>query len=492
MEDLLLTPEERLSDLSDKILASVIGFTDAHKLNRKFLFGQVTPKVFKNENYIIYRVLYNFKDKGIVPDEEFMKMFLLRNKKMIKESQSFININAYKDLDEDPLVGYISAVIKQYVRLKGMICFNDDEFRLTVEKYKNEYCNYEMSLAYGQSKIILYEGLQEGKRFYQGYDDSVAYIKKKMAELDALTDQTSGQGFLDASEVGLADDYTSEPIKIGDFGLINELNEHFGGIYTPNFYSVLAPTKGGKSKFTTAMIHNIVVENGNDAVVWAVEGGYNAWLAQLRAVHYNYLYIRNGSNENKPEAISQADILKKSFPSESIRSLEEASRLDLFTNPKYGNVHMIDRPFNIETFIDDIDTAVQLNNAKVVLIDYLQLISSSGGKQKSEAIGIAYQKLLDYAKKKNVAVISPAQFKQEFISEMAKSKDGTTHEVRTAGGESSEIVRTPDINIALYATAEDLIRKEMTILSVPSRLASPFPNFKIYADLKSCVFASYN
>ena len=109
---------------------------------------------------------------------------------------------------------------------------------------------------------------------------------------------------------------------------------------------------------------------------------------------------------------------------------------------------------------------------------------------KSQAIGQAYQKLLDYAKKRNITVISPAQFTQDFMNEMAKAKDGSSHEVRTAGGESSEIVRTPDINIALYATAEDLIRKEMTILSVPSRLASPFPAFKIYCDLKSCVFSS--
>ena len=51
------------------------------------------------------------------------------------------------------------------------------------------------------------------------------------------------------------------------------------------------------------------------------------------------------------------------------------------------------------------------------------------------------------------------------MNEMAKSKEGQAHEVRTAGGESSEIIRTPDINIALYASTEDLIRKEMTIMS---------------------------
>ena len=76
------------------------------------------------------------------------------------------------------------------------------------------------------------------------------------------------------------------------------------------------------------------------------------------------------------------------------------------------------------------------------------------------------------------------------MNEMAKSKDGQGHEFRTAGGESSEIIRTPDVNIALYATIDDLERKEMTIKSIPSRLAEPHPDIRIYADLCSCVFAS--
>lgn len=489
-EEVFLTPEERLAELSDQLICSVIGSDVQSKTNRQALFGQVSPKIFKDENYVIFKVLYNFKDKGISPDEDFIRMYLLRNKKMLKESTMYIDVNAYKDLDEDPIVGYISAVLKQFTRLRGLSTLVEEEFNLVLEKYKIEYSTFEMNIAYSQAKLILYDGVQEGRKFYQGYDDSVAYVKKKIADIESVLDHTTGAGFVDSSEQGLVDDNDVDPIKIGDFGLVTELTKYLDGIFTSYFYSILAPTKGGKSKFTTSMIHNIVVENGNNAVIWAVEGGYKAWWAQMRAKHYNYLYIQNGVPENRPEAVSQQNIISKNYPSEAIRSLEEASRLDLFTNPNYGNMYMIDRPFNLDTFIEEIETAVQLNNAKVVLIDYLQLINWSGNISKPQAIGTAYQRLLDYAKKRNIAVISPAQFTQDFMNELAKSKDGSSHEVRTAGGESSEIVRTPDINIALYATIEDLIRKEMTILSVPSRMASPFPAFKIYCDLKSSVFSS--
>lgn len=491
-EEVFLTPEERLAEYSNILIQSIIKTDDTSLNNRRFLFGQVSPKVFKDENYIIYSVFYSFKDKGITPDEDFLKMYLLRNTKMIKESSEYIDLKAYADLDEDPNTAYIAAVSKHFVRLQGLDVASPDDFRLTLEKYKTEFCAYEINKAYSQAKLILYDGLQVGRKLYQGYDDSVAYVKKKTADIEAVLNHTTGVGFIDSRSAGIEDDSNDvKPVKIGDFGLIDELNEYLKGYYTSYFYNVLAPTKGGKSKFTARAIHNIVVEHGNNATVWAHEGGYKAWWAQLRAIHFEYLYIRNKSENERVAPLSQKDILEDRYPSPEIRSLENASRLDLFTNPNYGVINMIDRPFKVETFIDEIETSVQLNNSKVVLIDYLQLIGwDSKSLSKSQAIGQAYQALLAYCKKRNVMAISPSQFTQDFMNEMAKSRDGQNHEVRTAGGESSEIIRTPDINIALYASTEDLMRRKMTIMSVPSRLAEPFPNVEIYCDLCSCVFSS--
>lgn len=490
-DEVYITPEERLQSLSDILIQSIIRNDDLCKENRQFLFGQVSPKVFKDENYIIYSVFNNFKDRGITPDADFMQMHLLRNSKLIKDSSEYIDMNAYADLDENLYVAYTSAVLKQFNRLLTLDPAPKEEFRLALEKYKQEFCAYEINKAYSQAKMILYDGIQVGRKMYQGYADSVAYIKKKTADIEAVLDHTTGAGFIDSRKMGIEDDDEATPELIGTFDLIKELNEHLGGIFTSIFYNIMAPTKGGKSKFTCRMIHNIVVENGNNASVWAHEGGYKAWWAQLRAIHFEYLYIRNADENTKVAPLSQKDILYGNYPSESIKALEEASRLDLFTNPNYGVINMIDRPFKAETFIEEIETSVQLNGSRAVLIDYLQLIGwDSKGKSKPQAIGGAYQDLLAYCKKRNVAAISPSQFTQDFMNEMAKSKDGQNHEVRTAGGESSEIIRTPDINIALYASTEDLIRNEMTIMSVPSRLAEPYPDAKIYCDLCSCVFAS--
>lgn len=491
-DEIYLTPEERLTQLSDSLLSNIIRDDEESKIKRQLLFGQFTPKVFRDEYHIIYKVFYNFREKMITPDVEFLEMYLIRNEHVVLDSKQFIDLGAYSDLDENEVVAYTMATLKTFTRLLTLEPTSVDDFSLLLEKYRLEFQCLKMGEALGQSKNILYDGIDVGRKHYQGYDDSVAYVKSQVAEIESLIDTTVGKGFIDASEYGMRDDEDVTPEKIGDFGNIKQLNEHLGGIYTPNFYSVLAPTKGGKSKFTTDLIHNIVVENGNNAVVWAHEGGPHAWLCQLRAKHYDWFYNRDVTDRTQfKTGVSQDTILKNDWASPEQRNLEMASRTDLFENPAYGRIKMIDRPFKVETFIDEIETAVQLNNAKVVLIDYLQLIGwSSNNLSKSQAIGQAYQKLLAYAKKRNVAVISPAQFTQDFMNELARSKDGDSHEVRTAGGESSEIIRTPDVNIALYASIDDLMNNHMKILSVPSRMAAPFPSFDIYCDLGVCMFAS--
>lgn len=489
-DEVFLTPEERLSELSDLLIQSVIKDNTLSRNNRQILFGQVSTKVFRNENYIIFSVLYTFKDKGITPDSDFMKMYLLRNSKLFKDSSEYINLQDFADLDDNMYTAYTSAVLKQFNRLLTLDELSSDDFKLTIEKYKTEFSSIEIGKAYSQAKLIVYDGLQVGRKLYQGYSDSVVYVKKKIADIEAVLDHTTGVGFIDSRVAGIEDNNEVTPELIGNFGLIEELNDKLGGIYTSLFYNIMAPTKGGKSKFTTRLVHNIVVEHGNNVSVWAHEGGYTAWWAQLRAIHFEYLYIRNKDDSERVAPLSQYDIQFGHYPSEEIKQLEAASRLDLFTNPNYGVINMIDRPFKLENLMEDIETSVQLNDSKAVLIDYLQLIGWDSNISKPQAIGTAYQSCLGYCKKRNVAIMSPSQFTQDFMNEMAKSKDGQSHEVRTAGGESSEIVRTPDVNIALYASTEDIIRHEMTIMSVPSRYSVPFPDIPIYADLCSCVFSS--
>lgn len=483
-----LTQEELIADLSDSIMASIIKPDELSKSNRSFAFRSLDAKVFTEENFVIYTVLTKFKEQGITPDVEFMKLYLLRSKKMFKTNGDRINLKAYEDLDEDPIVGYISAVMKQFIRLNGLVTLPEDELKLTIEKYKIEYSNYEMDRALTSARIILHEGMQIPRRFLQGTEDAFAFVKNKKAELEGILNKTTGEGFINSRIDGIKDGESQEIELVSDFDLIEELNTLMGGLYTGSLYNFLAPTKGGKSKFTTRLVHTAIVKYGTNVSVWAVEGGYKAWWAQLRAIHYEYMYIRNGDPGMKVPKLTQAQILKNKYPSEEVKALENASRIDLFTNENYGIVHMIERPFEVESFIDEIETSVQLNESKIVLLDYLQMVDGENAER--ENIKKGYQDLLRYVHNRNLCGITPAQFSQEFIKTLASGKDLKTVETRTGGGNSAEVVRTPDYNIGLYASPEDLQRKSMTIMAVPSRMLELFAPIPIYADLGICLFAS--
>ena len=164
--------------------------------------------------------------------------------------------------------------------------------------------------------------------------------------------------------------------------------------------------------------------------------------------------------------------------------------LSVFATPELNN-RVDTLAEKVETIIEELETAVKMNGAKAVLIDYLQLIEwETKGMTKTQAIGQAYQKCLAFCKRNNVALISPSQMTQEFLKEMATARDGSNKETRTVGGESSEVIRTPDINIALYGTVEDIRNGTLKVLSVPSRMCAPFPAFDIYVNFAVCQFAS--
>ena len=119
----------------------------------------------------------------------------------------------------------------------------------------------------------------------------------------------------------------------------------------------------------------------------------------------------------------------------------------------------------------------------------MQLISAQGRRiNKNERISEAYIKMLQFLKRRKVVGICPAQFKQNVVGELsAKSKDEIMNmELRDSAGESYEVIKTPDVNLGLYATPEELRNGFMQIISIPSRNSKPFEPISLYADLGTC------
>lgn len=491
----VLSPEQRMKGFGDILLASALGSSEVAIKNRHFLFGNARIELFRDENYIIYSLLYNFKDRNITIDEEFVKLSLMRQQSLIEDASNArkIDINAYGEVDDSVTLGYIGGVMKYFSNLMKDEKVAPDEFQLVFEKYLIEYKAIETAKIYSDSLQIIGDGLKIGKKVLQGFEASRDYVKNNLARIEGVVDQNKGIGFINMAEVILNPKQEAKSVKISDFGALEELNNHYGGIYTGNLYTVMAPSKSGKSKFCARLAHTAMVNYGVNVSVWAFEGGYEAWTAQMRSIHFDFTYNTGVSATDVKIGVTQGAILHDRFPDGSpYKELEATSKLDLASNSAYGSTHFIDRPFRVETFLDEIDASVKANNSQMLIIDYLQLIDSEKSMSERERIATAYPRLLEYCKKNNIAVVSPAQYKQDVVDELQRKKDGEARDMRTAGGGSYEIIKTSDVIFALWASTEDLSNNKMTIMPMPTRFYDAIPEFDIYVDLGYCQFMSLN
>lgn len=491
----VLSPEQRMKCFGDILLASALGSSEVAIKNRHFLFGNARIELFRDENYIIYSLLYNFKDRNITIDEEFVKLSLMRQQSLIEDASNArkIDINAYGEVDDSVTLGYIGGVMKYFSNLMKDEKVAPDEFQLVFEKYLIEYKAIETAKIYSDSLQIIGDGLKIGRKVLQGFEASRDYVKNNLARIEGVVDQNKGIGFINMAEVILNPKQEAKSVKISDFGALEELNNHYGGIYTGNLYTVMAPSKSGKSKFCARLAHTAMVNYGVNVSVWAFEGGYEAWTAQMRSIHFDFTYNTGVSATDVKIGVTQGAILHDRFPDGSpYKELEATSKLDLASNSAYGSTHFIDRPFRVETFLDEIDASVKANNSQMLIIDYLQLIDSEKSMSERERIATAYPRLLEYCKKNNIAVVSPAQYKQDVVDELQRKKDGEARDMRTAGGGSYEIIKTSDVIFALWASTEDLSNNKMTIMPMPTRFYDAIPEFDIYVDLGYCQFMSLN
>lgn len=453
--------------------------------DRQVLFKAITPEMLRDELHVIFNMMYlrRGRDGGNI-DKQYLAIRLSRSPEFINDNPN-IDLSIFKDSESDVNIAFMNSVFKLYDELieeKN----TDDTLQLVIDKYLEEYRFLRVAALLDDASEIFRTGKKSGRKQMIGASDTMDYLKTGFNKLENDLAQDMGQGLMLSTEVGMIDSERTKSVKIGDFGDLEFLTDLYGGVRTGLFYSFLAPPKSGKSKFTYRLAYISMTQYKQSVVYWPREGGPEKLMAELRAIHFSE-YYKNRGIINTDISVDAETILRDTFPSPEVKDLEAVSRADLFASGKYGVLGIIDVPLALETFEDEIREAVKATGATSVYVDYLALIESQNSRSsKSEVIGRAYQRALTLCKDINVAFISPGQFKQEFIKSMAQ---GEEVDARIAGGESSEVVRTPDVNIALYATPERLLENEMDLLSIPSRVAEPFPRTTIYADLGKNYFS---
>lgn len=511
--NVIVNSDDDYQFISDDLISNAIGTSELAVKNLRALLN-VPRELFSNENYVLYVLLDALKSKGEngdpLPLTEKHIERNLRGLPVLQEAKRKGRLNNIAMIGDDvDVVAYTAEVIKQFRNLQI-----EEDQRKDNASYLLLIEDFYVVTGIQKAHAIL----NQGKQIIQNTDDlnsktaglldASAYVRRELTALEDMVSADSGAGFIAAEDIDL-EKGKNKPVLLSHFDGLGVLNnpEYIGGIYSGMFYNILAPTKGGKSKFCARMAHSVLVgidsptQQGHDVVIWPYEGGADAFLAQLIVIHTEWM------NRDKPfhssingTVLNQRSVLFDTYAGDpatqtKIRSLVQTAKTDLLTNTKYGKILFIDKPLVLETFIDNMTNAIKMNNnAQFLCVDYLQLISSEDGKlNKPQMISSAYQQTLAFCKKYNCCVVSPSQMKQEAINELASRKPGEAHELRTAAGESAEVIRTPDYNIVIHSTPSDAGKgnatgRPMTLLPMQSRYSKDYPHTSLWVDLGTCLF----
>ena len=476
------------NETSDTILAGILSDDDNTYIRKQELikvFGN-NMGVFKDEYYALVTMVK--ENVRIIPNKAFLKLYLKTNKSVFSKSVN-INLNKYSISDIDAYEEFVLACEGMFDELwKKQV--TDTEYFRSLEMHKMMHITKESLSLLEESALILGEGMVKRGKKLSGFSDMTNNLKTNLLKLENMVTKSDRRGIITYGVNNEEEEGDSKVKLVTTFG-VKALDEHIN-IYEGDMVSLLAPAKGGKSRFSTSVLHNAVVNHGVNIVMWSIENGYKGWECLMRARHFNYFYNDNATDVLQKRMITD-DMIRKGNMDKELADLELASWTELQTNPKYGKITVIDEDFDSDTFLEVLDNAVNATGAKLVCIDYLQLLTAKGkGASKNEVIGDAYKMTLQYLKKKKIAGIFPAQLKQTVVGDLDRvnDEDLINTELRNAAGESYEVIKTPDINLALYATAEDIRNGSMKILSIPSRNSAPFEPVNLYVDMGSCSFHS--
>lgn len=464
---------------------------EIHKICVSRFEAAFPVNIFQDEYALFYEVIKSLKIKFFTPNQ--ITGIIDRNRDLVLDSP-YIDMNRWamtsdgkQATEDEKIIAFTQNVVDILKDLSTRIV-EVDEFDSAIEIFKEYYIGQasletaqNMTLILGESGLMiqstnkrrkLYKGVEDANRYY---DERQSIIRKLTAE-EALDSTVVDDNWL---EKDLAKDDKPDEEGILDTGL-SVIDEVTGKFRRSNVITILGPTKGGKTRFTNHLV-NRALSAGLNVCVWPQEGSKEEWIAnQVACLIMNKQGIPYDSKR----------ILERDYADDEMRKYCKAAKSEIALDTRRGRLSFMTGTAYVEDFIAELDNHYRKDNQfDVIVIDPLVNIQSRHGKQKVDRIGTAYTLLKDYIsnkmEKKALALV-PAQLKQDVIDSLRRNP-GDTIDI-TAGGESSETIRSADEVIGLFSSKEERNLNQMKIYSVASRHSGNFPDFTAGCMLGCCYF----
>ena len=457
--------------------------------------GRFVHNVFQDEYAVLYEVVISMKQFGVCT-EDMLDTILEHNQDVILNS-TVINFDSVLSTIEG--LKEKAADIDKFQVFKSMVM---DKFR----ELSNKYVTFEEYSAATEMYIMLYKQhlMQEtinnmsiinlgshtiknvnGRwKTYTGVEGAKQYYIDRMKVIESLEEgNISGSITIDENwlQEDLAQGTEEDKLRLVDFGL-DEINDKARYIRRTHMIGILGPPKGGKTR-TAGFLANRLLEAGYNVAIWALEGTPSEWLGMLTA---NTVRLDSGVS------LGSDSIISNIYEEESHRQLVVSAKTKMAIGENRGRLSFIEGMMYVETMLDVLKDHYENENPyDCIIIDSPVLVLSKTGRGKVERIGEAYTKLKAFISNGlpiPPCCIVPAQLKQKAVDELRNNQDADIDV--TAGGESAETIRTPDLTIGVFSTKEERDAGRQRFYCVASRHCAPFGNFYSRAEFGCCYYES--
>lgn len=453
--------------------------------------GVFPQNIFVDEYAFFYSVLTELKTP--VFSVSSLDLIVENNRDVILDSEhidiakwSMLPNNA-QATDSEKVIGFLTSVKRKMIELSNSEV-TMYEFDSSCEMYLRLWKNQYMQQTVQNMALILSEyGYDERdwkkrKTTYKGMSDARKYYSKRMSTLNSMeaTDRVKltvlNEKWLEESSNR---DEESEKDKVITFGL-TEIDNVIGHFMRSNLLAVLGPPKSGKTR-VSAYLAERSLQAGFNVLIWPVEGAKNEW---------EQLMLANQLRTSAGVKIDSA-VIRKNDGTDDVKKLVNSARVNLALDQSRGRLAFIDGTLYLEEFLDTLKTTWDVFPYDVVIIDSLLHTLSKTGRGKVDRIGEAFVLFKDFCKNgvpNKVFGIVPTQMTRDAISQYRKNPDGSIDV--TAGGETSESIRTPDFVIGVISTKEERMAGRIKLCDVANRHGVNFMDFYCKAELGSCYLES--
>lgn len=484
-EDVTIQSSTHMVQQARIIFARLVNYnvdTPVERVRLRTEFSDINP--FKDEYCVLFNILTaNYK---IDIDEDFIRIYMFGNQYAVEHTDN-IDLQRFVMGTENAYGAFTQRLCDLLAELKTLNV-TAVEFETAIEKFKMLYL-IDRSITYLETGVeILTDGKRVRGKQYSGYDGMRNYLTTSFNNLDKVREHKQTRGAVCYGVTSEQEEKANRRKELGKLGLPG-IDDYYT-VYEGEMINLLGAPKAGKSRACVQVINNMCVNNGVNCLIWSLENGFDGWEHMFRVKEFHRVYNKTVGSVVQKKILTESMLLKDTM-TEEIRNLEEASWTSFKFNNEFGKLTNVEEALCYDNFFEILDSYVKKFNIKFICVDHLALMDpgKTGPKEITPLLADVYKKMKQYLITNRVAGIFPMHLKQELLgryNEMSNAELADA-DLRDAASLSNEVIKTPDVNMAIVASKAQIAVGYERLVPILSRNVM-FPLTEMSVDLGTSTF----